>query len=69
MVRVTQRKSSLSIGQQVDRIFSSSQLSRIEYLNLMSAILSDSQITDMERHQINRIFDHVQAGRITLTDA
>ncbi|MGL5081653.1 MAG: hypothetical protein ACRC8A_09210 [Microcoleaceae cyanobacterium] len=69
MVRITQRQAPLKIGLQIDRIFASSQLSRMEYLNLISAILSDNQITDMERHQINRIFDYVQTGRIDLIDS
>jgi len=59
-------KSVPTIGQLLTQIQTSGKLSYVQYLRLMSAILSGNQITDTERHQINRIFDHVQTGRITL---
>ncbi len=57
-----------TLAQLIDNTFVSGQLNRSEYLQLMSAILSDSQIVDAERHEINRIFDYVQTGRLKLID-
>ncbi|MGF1493053.1 MAG: hypothetical protein ACFBSC_11505 [Microcoleaceae cyanobacterium] len=65
---MTQRQSSITVTQRVDRIFANGQVSRSEYSALISLILADRQTTDMERYQINRIFDYVQAGRIKLND-
>lgn len=68
MALTPQRPSSLNIQQIVDQILSGGQLSRQEYLQLTTAILSDYNVTDEERRQINFIFDEVQAGRLTLVD-
>ena len=68
MALTPQRPSSLNIQQIVDQILSEGQLSRQEYLQLTTAILSDYNVTDEERRQINFIFDEVQAGRLTLVD-
>ena len=64
----TQTQSNVTLAQLIDSTFVSGQLNRSEYLKLMSAILSDSQIVDAERHEINRIFDYVQTGRLKLID-
>lgn len=52
--------------QLINQILTSGKLTYVQYLRLMSLLLSDTQITDLERHQINRIFDYVQNGRLTL---
>lgn len=65
---LNQNQSNPTLTQLLDRILTSGQLDRSEYLKLMSVILSDSQITDAQRHEINRIFDYVQTGRFTLID-
>jgi hypothetical protein len=52
----------------VDRILNSGQLSRLEHLQLVTTILSDYRVTDEERHQINRVFDDIQTGRIKIVD-
>ncbi|MBD2003882.1 MULTISPECIES: hypothetical protein [Cyanophyceae] len=54
------------IQHMVDRILSSGQLSLNEHLQLTTAILSDYNVTDGERRQINRIFDEIQTGRLKL---
>lgn len=68
MALTPQRPSSLNIQPIVDQILSGGQLSRQEYLQLTTAILSDYNVTDEERRQINFIFDEVQASRLTLVD-
>jgi hypothetical protein len=57
-----------TLRQIVDRIFHSGQLSRLEHLQLVTTILSDYRVTDEERHQINRVFDDIQTGRIKIVD-
>lgn len=68
MVWTNQNRSKVPIIQMVDRILTSGQLSHTDYLKLMSAILSDQEITESERHQINRVFDYVQTGRLKFDD-
>jgi hypothetical protein len=68
MLRTPQNKPNLGIYQMIDRITSSGKLNRRDYLLLTSTLLSDEKITEEERHQINRIFDHVQVGRLKFVD-
>lgn len=65
---LTQNQSQSTLTQLLDRILTSGELDRSDYLKLMSAILSDNQITNEQRNEINRIFDYVQTGRFTLID-
>lgn len=60
------RQSTPNIQQMVDQIQGKGQLNRQEYLQLTTTILSDYNVTDEERRQINRIFDDVQTGRVKL---
>ncbi len=61
-------KSNLTITQMVDRIVASGKISRREHLVVTSAILSDDKISEEDRHQINRIFDYIQIGRLKFID-
>ncbi|HEY9853723.1 MAG TPA: hypothetical protein V6D28_29905 [Leptolyngbyaceae cyanobacterium] len=63
-----QNKSSVNAKQIIDQILVSGQMSRKQYMLLTSAILSDQQLTDEERRQINHIFDYIQVGRLKLVD-
>jgi hypothetical protein len=64
----SQGQSSQSIGLMVERILNTAQLSRQEYLQLVTTFLSDYKITDEGRRQINRIFDDLQIGRLKIVD-
>lgn len=64
----SQGQSSQPIGLIVERIINSAQLSRQEYLQLVTTFLSDYKVTDEERRQINRIFDDLQIGRLKIVD-
>lgn len=64
MAGTIQRQPSQAIAQIVDRILNTGQLSRPEYLQLVTTILSDYNVTDEERSQINRVFDELQAGKL-----
>jgi hypothetical protein len=69
MVRLAQGKTRLRIIKPaVEQILEAGQMSRQDHLQLTSAILSDPQMTDEERRQINRVFDYVQIGRLKLVD-
>lgn len=68
MIRAVQSHSNLSIHAVVQRILRSGEISRQDYSQLASAILSDQQIGDEERRQINRVFDYMQIGRLKLVD-
>ena len=63
---ITQSSSNLATPILVERILTSGQLNRWEYLSLMSAMLSNQDLSESDRHQINRIFDYVQTGRLKL---
>lgn len=67
-MRTVQAKPTVSISQMLERIMSSGQLSRREYLQLTSALLSDDKLTEEERHKINRIFDYIQISRLKFVD-
>ena len=67
-MRTSHNKSNLTIFQMVDRIVASGKISRREHLVLTSAILSDDKISEEDRHQINRIFDYIQIGRLKFID-
>ncbi|MGL5062873.1 MAG: hypothetical protein ACRC62_23095 [Microcoleus sp.] len=67
-MRTSQNRSNLTIYQMVERIVASGKLTRREHLMLTSAILSDDKISEEERHQINRIFDYIQIGRLNFID-
>ncbi|HLO51748.1 MAG TPA: hypothetical protein VK211_25270 [Kamptonema sp.] len=68
MLRPPQSKPNLIIYQMVERITASGKLSRRDHLLLTSTLLSDDKISEEERHQINRIFDYIQIGRLKFVD-
>lgn len=56
------------IRQLIDLCLNSERITRQEYLQLISVVLSNRNMTGEDLHQINRIFDRVQLGRIKLID-
>lgn len=66
MAKQSQIQASIKINELVEQILESDQIRRLEHLQLTSAILSDKNITEEERRQINRIFDYIQTGRIKI---
>ncbi|MGB3535582.1 MAG: hypothetical protein WBA13_18955 [Microcoleaceae cyanobacterium] len=68
MLWITQSSSDLEINVLVERILTAGQLNRWEYSKLMAAILSNHELSETDRHQINRIFDYVQIGRLKLVN-
>jgi hypothetical protein len=68
MVRQNPIPVSLNIHQLIARIVESNEIGRREQLQLASAMLKDKHLTEEDRRQINRIFDHIQSGRIKIID-
>ncbi|NER39637.1 MAG: hypothetical protein F6J93_37830 [Oscillatoria sp. SIO1A7] len=66
MAKQSQAQASIKINELVEQILESEQIKRLEHLELTSAILSDKNITEEERRQINRIFDYIQTGRVKI---
>jgi hypothetical protein len=69
MVRLAQGKTRLRmIKPTVEQILEKGKINRQEHVQLTSAMLSDHQMTNEERRQINRVFDYLQIGRLQLED-
>ena len=68
MTRGVPRKANLPIKPMIDQILSAGQISRQEHLRLTSAMLSDFELTDEDRRNMNRIFDYIQANRLKIID-
>lgn len=52
----------------IDAILSTNQISRKQYLELMSVLLSGRDLSEEDYRKINQVFDRVYMGRISLTD-
>lgn len=63
-----QNKSSVTAKEIIDRILVSGQIGRKQYMWLTFAILSDQNLGEEDRRQINHIFDYIQTGRLKLID-
>jgi hypothetical protein len=61
---VLQNGSAVSIGQMVNQFIASRQLNHREYHHLCTILLSDNQLDDEERLQINRLLDAIQSGQL-----
>lgn len=67
-MRSLQSNPNSAIHQMVDRILAVGEMSRQEHLNLTSILLAEQKLADSDRNKINRIFDHIQTGRLKLID-
>jgi hypothetical protein len=61
-------KTNFGVASAMDRIATSHQVTRGDYLRLTSCLLSDHRLTDEERVKITRIFDHIRQGQLHLVD-
>lgn len=62
-------QANLNIRKTLDRIDSTSRMSRQDYLNLTHALLGGCPMTDDDYRRVNRCLDRLQNGRITLTQS
>jgi hypothetical protein len=60
--------SELAVESLVNRIIRFGKMSRKDHMLLTSIVLSDGEVSESERRQINRIFDYIQSGRLELVD-
>lgn len=65
---------SLNIGKpdadkslEINHILETGKISRKEHQKLMNRLLSDRQLSESDRRQINQIFDALKVGKIRLT--
>ncbi len=67
-MRAAAQKAKTGFKPLMERVLSSRQITRVDYLRLTSSLLSNHRITEEERTQISRIFDYIQTGKLTLID-
>ena len=68
MYQIVESQSELFVHKLVDKIILSGELSRQDYSLLTSTVMDDGEVSDIERRQINRIFDYIQTGRLKLVN-
>ena len=66
--KIINRQSEETVRKLVDRIIFTRKLSRQDHSLLTTTILTDGEMSDGDRRQINRIFDHIQSGQLKLVD-
>jgi len=52
----------------IEYILSSKQVSRRQYLQLTSMLLSNQQVTEIDRLNINRVLEKVELGQVDVID-
>lgn len=52
----------------MQQIIANGKLSRRDYMDLTSILLSDPHLSERDRCLINRVLDYVQIGRLKLID-
>ena len=58
----------VEVQQVIERILALRQISRSDQRLLMSALLSQNSLSDIDESQIKRIFDALQKGMIRVVD-
>jgi hypothetical protein len=58
----------LAVKKIVDRILRSGKMSRQDHILLTSTVFGEGDVSEGDRRQINRVFDHIQTGRLKLID-
>lgn len=52
----------------VDQLIQLRCISQAQYQQLSAMVLADGTVDDIERQQINRLFDAIQQGRVKIMD-
>lgn len=60
--------SELFVKQLVDRILARRQIARFDQQLLMSMLMSEKEINEADKRQIDRIFEALRNGRIRVVD-
>ena len=64
----SKRESDLTVQSLVKQVLTARRITRKEYLQMVSTLLADPELSDEERRQINRIFDYIQINQVTIVD-
>lgn len=56
------------VTQLVDRFIANRTISYEQYRQLSRAVLADGTVDELERRQINRLFDAIQIGSVKIVD-
>jgi hypothetical protein len=67
-MQISYRKGDFPIKPWLDRILKLGQVTRREYLQMTSLLLSAHYLKPEERVQINRILDNLRVGKLKITD-
>lgn len=68
MAKPSPNQPQIKVQELIERILESAEIRRPEQMELTTALLADKYVTEEQRREINRIFDQIQAGRITILD-
>ena len=68
MAKKVYHQSTLNLGSTVEEILATGYVTHQKYFQLMGLFLSDFEVRDNQRQEINRIFDSLQTGKLKLVD-
>ncbi|MFQ4140662.1 hypothetical protein [Chlorogloeopsis sp. ULAP02] len=68
MYKTIGNQADLAVEKIVNRIIASGKMSRKDHILLTSSVLTNGELSDESRRQINRIFDYIQTSRLKLVD-
>lgn len=54
------------ITQLVNKVLEARQITQAQYQTLYDLVLADGTVDELERQQINRLFDAIQTGRVKI---
>lgn len=66
--QIVENSSELAVKKIVDRILMSGRMSRKDHILLTYTVFNNGEISNENRRQINRIFDHIQTGQLQLIE-
>lgn len=55
------------VTQLVDQVIRDRLISQTQYQELSAIVLADGDVDELERRQINRLFDAIQSGRVKIS--
>ena len=64
----SQQQALATLSTLIETVLENGKVNRQEYMLLTIAALADQQASDVDRQQINRVFDYIQAGQIKIID-
>jgi len=65
---VVNNQCKLAVKKIVDRILRSGKMSRQDHILLTSTVLAEDNVSEVNRRQLNRLFDYIQTGQLKFID-